>query len=136
MAQPRTIHDFYGFPPSSSPCGTPHRAIPTSPEEVAEIVKPTWIGLDHDCWGIDHGAWSVLLHVFPDADVPVVQLSINVEKPLDYHLDLGRSSPRCARRRADRRQRQRGAQPAPVDWSQPDGGFDWARRFDKPPGRT
>ena len=62
---------------------------PKLAQEIAEIADPTWIGMDTDSWGIDHGTWSVLVHAFPDADIPVVQLSINATQPFDYHLDLG-----------------------------------------------
>ncbi len=89
MASPRTIHDFGGFPAELSQV---RYAAPGAPElaaRVQQLLAPVPVVSDHD-WGLDHGTWSVLCHVFPRADIPVIQLSIDVRKSPAEHHDIGR----------------------------------------------
>lgn len=90
MAQPRTIHDFGGFPRELFEVTYPAPGDPALASRVAELLAPVRVRLDEDSWGLDHGTWSVLKHVFPDADVPVVQLSIDETKPPQFHYEMAR----------------------------------------------
>jgi 4,5-DOPA dioxygenase extradiol len=90
MASPRTIHDFGGFPRELYQVEYPAPGSPLLAEQVAQLLSPALVALDENQWGLDHGAWSVLCHVFPDADIPTVQLSIDETKPPEFHYELAR----------------------------------------------
>lgn len=92
MQQPRTIHDFYGFPPSLYNMQYPAIGHPTLASDIATLLTQQHINnhLDKTEWGLDHGTWSVLVHLYPKADIPVVQLSLDYFKTPQAHYDLGK----------------------------------------------
>lgn len=90
MENPKTIHDFYGFPQALFDVQYPAPGNPKLAEEISERIKVPTVSLDNEMWGLDHGTWSVVRHIFPEANIPVVQLSLNMEAPAEYHYELGK----------------------------------------------
>jgi 4,5-DOPA dioxygenase extradiol len=125
MEKPKTIHDFGGFPKELYEVQYPAPGSPELAEETRRAVTRTPVGLDHQ-WGLDHGCWSVVKHLFPKADVPVIQLSLDNSKPARWHYELAKELASL---------RQRGVlivgsgnvvhNLRMADWDEP-GGFDWA----------
>lgn len=125
--RPRTIHDFYGFP---RPLYEVEYPAPGAPDEAEAIADNSNVE-SNQTWGLDHGSWSVLRHMYPKADVPAFQLSLDDRKSFKEHLKLGREI---------RSLRERGVlilgsgnivhNLGRMDWNDPHGAYDWAREFD------
>ena len=127
MEHPRTIHDFGGFPRELFEVEYPAPGSPELAGETARLVTKTQVGLDHD-WGLDHGTWTVVRHMYPNANIPVLQLSIDYHQPAKYHYELARELAAL---------REKGVliigsgnmvhNLGMIDWHNPDGGYDWAQ---------
>lgn len=89
MPNPKTIHDFGGFPQALFDIQYPAPGSPELATEIQKLITNPAVELDHD-WGLDHGTWSVVKHMYPDADIPVLQLSIDYYKPAAYHYELAK----------------------------------------------
>lgn len=126
MDRPRTIHDFGGFPQALFDVQYPAPGSPELVRTTQQAVTSKHIAEDHR-WGLDHGAWSVIMHLFPKADVPVVQLSLDRDMSPQQHYALAQEL---------RPLRERGIlivgsgnmvhNLGMIDWNNPEGGFDWA----------
>jgi len=131
MERPPTIHDFGGFPDALHAIEYPAPGSPALAARVRDLLAPVDVHLDASQWGLDHGTWSVLMHAYPKADVPVVQLSIDGARPPAWHLDLGRRLAPL---------RDAGVLVAgsgnvvhnlrAMDWRNEHASFEWAERFD------
>lgn len=89
MQKPRTIHDFGGFPQALFDVQYPAPGSPELANETKRLIKKVQVGLD-ESWGLDHGAWSVVKHLYPKADVPIIQMSIDYTQGAQYHYDLAK----------------------------------------------
>ena len=127
MVKPQTIHDFGGFPQALFDVQYPVAGSPGLADETKNIVTMTNVGLDEN-WGLDHGAWSVIRVMYPGADIPVIQMSLDYYQNPQYHYDLAKELAAL---------RQKGVlvigsgnmvhNLRAVDWGKPNQGFDWAQ---------
>lgn len=131
MTQPRTIHDFSGFPDELFAYQYNAPGCPQLAARVVELLSPTPVIVDESQWGLDHGTWSVLAHLYPDADVPVVQLSINASLPLHEHIEIGRLlAPLCDEGVLVLGSGNVVHNLSRINWAAGNVGHDWADRFD------
>ncbi|KAA2240942.1 4,5-DOPA dioxygenase extradiol [Chitinophaga agrisoli] len=89
MEHPRTIHDFGGFPPALHAVQYPAPGDPVLAKATQQLITKTEVGLDHE-WGLDHGTWTVVRRMYPEAHIPVLQLSIDYHQPPQYHYELAK----------------------------------------------
>lgn len=126
MDHPQTIHDFGGFPKALFDVQYPAPGSPALAEETASLVKKTNVGLDHE-WGLDHGSWTVIRRMYPEANIPVLQLSIDYTRDAQYHYELAKELATL---------RKKGVlimgsgnmvhNLRIMNWQTPDTGYDWA----------
>ena len=90
MKQPQTIHDFGGFPQALYDTQYPAPGAPDVARRLVDILAPETVIEDHSAWGFDHGSWGVVIKMYPQADIPMVQLSVDATKPAVWHYDMGR----------------------------------------------
>lgn len=129
MAKPKTIHDFGGFPQELFDVQYPAPGLPALAKETVDMVKATKVELDHD-WGLDHGSWSVVRQMYPDANIPVLQFSIDYTKGPQYHYELAKELSGL---------RNKGVliigsgnmvhNLRIMNWQTPDTGYDWAEEM-------
>jgi 4,5-DOPA dioxygenase extradiol len=126
MEKPQTIHDFGGFPQALFDVQYPAPGSPALAKETASLIHRTNVGLDHE-WGLDHGSWTVIRRMYPEANIPVLQLSIDYTKGAQYHYELARELAAL---------RKKGVlimgsgnmvhNLRAINWQTPDAGYDWA----------
>lgn len=131
MQHPKTIHDFGGFPQELFDIRYPARGDAELAAQIAQLLSPTQVTLDHG-WGLDHGTWSVLIHVYPEADVPVLQLSIDATLTPQQHVALARQL--AVLREQDVLIMGSGNvvhNLRVMDWNAEESAFDWAEKFNQ-----
>ncbi len=126
MEKPRTIHDFGGFPQELFAVNYPASGSPELARETKKIIHRTEVGLDEK-WGLDHGTWSVVKQLYPDADIPVIQLSLDYTQEAEYHYELAKELSSLRRKGiliigSGNMVHNLGM----LNWQQPESGFDWA----------